>query len=157
MRPLPQRIRLEDSQRQVLEQWVRAHSTPQQVVKRCQIILQSAEGKSDKAIARQLGINRHTCRLWRERFVGSGIDSLWEIEPGRGRKVQLGLAQRIIEPLCRQSLKGKRIGARVSWPRSKESIPAPWRASGRSTNSNLIGKKISNSHGMGSSFKSCSM
>jgi hypothetical protein len=30
MRPLPQPIKLEDSQRQVLEQWVRAHSTPQQ-------------------------------------------------------------------------------------------------------------------------------
>ena len=107
MRPLPQRIRLEDSQRQVLEQWVRAHSTPQQVVKRCQIILQSAEGKSDKAIARQLGINRHTCRLWRERFVGSGIDSLWEIEPGRGRKVQLGLAQRIIEATLHTKPKGQ--------------------------------------------------
>jgi exonuclease VII small subunit len=55
MRPLPQQIKLEESQRQVLEQWVRAHSTPQQVVKRCQFILQSAEGKSDKAIGRQLG------------------------------------------------------------------------------------------------------
>src|SRR5215813_7513887 len=107
MRPLPQRIKLEDSQRQVLEQWVRAHSTPQQVVKRCEIILQSAEGKSDKAIARQLGINRHTCRLWRERFVGSGLDSLWEIEPGRGRKVQLGLAQRIIEATLHTKPKGQ--------------------------------------------------
>src|SRR6201993_3868855 len=62
MSPLPHHIKLEESQR---------HSTPQQVVKRCQIILQSAEGKSDKAIARQLGINRHTCRLWRE----------WNTEP----------------------------------------------------------------------------
>ena len=40
-----------------------AHSTPQQVAKRCQIILQSAEGKSDQAIAMELEINRHTCRL----------------------------------------------------------------------------------------------
>src|SRR5207244_11038954 len=46
---------------------VRAHSTPQQVVKRCQIILQSAEGKSDKAIARQLSINRHTCPIFLDR------------------------------------------------------------------------------------------
>src|ERR1700757_1249940 len=107
MRPLPQRIKLEDSQRQVLEQWARAHSTPQQVVRRCQIILQSAEGKSDKAIARQLSINRHTCRLWRERFVGCGVDSLWEIEPGRGRKVQLGLAQRIIEATLHTKPKGQ--------------------------------------------------
>ena len=107
MRPLPQRIKLEDSQRQVLEQWVRAHSTPQQVVKRCQIILQSAEGKSDTAIATQLGVNRHTCRLWRERFVSSGVDALWEIESGRGRKVQPGLAQRIIEATLHTKPKGQ--------------------------------------------------
>jgi putative transposase len=77
------------------------------VVKRCQIIVQSAEGKSDKTIARQLGINRHTCRLWRERFVRSGVDSLWEIEPGRGRKVQVGLAQRIIEATLHTKPKGQ--------------------------------------------------
>ena len=80
-----------------MEQWVRAHGTPQQVAKRCQIILQSADGKSDKAIARELGINRHTCRLWRERFVAAGVDALWEVEVGRGRKAQPGLARRIIE------------------------------------------------------------
>jgi transposase len=76
---------------------VRAHRTPQQVVKRCQIILRSAEGKSDEAIAKELDINRHTCRLWRERFASCGADCLWEVEAGRGRKSQAGLAQRIIE------------------------------------------------------------
>jgi hypothetical protein len=49
-----QSIKLEEEQRPLLEQWVRAHRTPQQVVKRCQIILRSAEGKSDEAIAREL-------------------------------------------------------------------------------------------------------
>ena len=76
---------------------MRAHGTPQQVAKRCQIILQSADGKSDKAIAKELDINRHTCRLWRERFAGCGVDCLWEVEAGRGRKSQAGLAQSIIE------------------------------------------------------------
>src|SRR5208337_3036432 len=36
-----QSIKLEEEQRQLLEEWVRAHRTPQQVVKRCQIILRS--------------------------------------------------------------------------------------------------------------------
>src|SRR5258708_39765949 len=92
-----QSIKLEEEQRQLLEEWVRAHRTPQQVVKRCQIILQSAEGKSDEAIAKELDINRHTCRLWRERFASCGADCLWEVEAGRGRKSQAGLAQRLIE------------------------------------------------------------
>src|SRR5271166_3515474 len=73
-----QSIKLEEEQRQLLEEWVRAHRTPQQVVKRCQIILRSAEGKSDEAIAKELDINRHTCRLWRERFASCGADCLWE-------------------------------------------------------------------------------
>ena len=90
-------IKLEEPQRQLLGEWVRAHGTPQQVAKRCQIILQSADGKSDKAIAKELDINRHTCRLWRERFAGCGVDCLWEVEAGRGRKSQAGLAQSIIE------------------------------------------------------------
>src|ERR1700736_279510 len=81
-------IKLEEPQRQLLEQWVRAHSTPQQVARRCRIILQSAEGKSDKAIAMELDINRHTCRLWRERFVECGVDCLWEVEAGRGAQVR---------------------------------------------------------------------
>src|SRR6202521_3944596 len=90
-------IKLEEPQRQLLEQWVRAHGTPQQVATRCRIILQSADGKSDKAIAMELDINRHTCRLWRERFAECGVDCLWEVEAGRGRKSEAGLAQRIIE------------------------------------------------------------
>jgi transposase len=83
-------IKLEEPQRQLLEQWVRAHGTPQQVATRCRIILQSAEGKSDQAIAMELDINRHTCRLWRERFAECGVDSLWEVEAGRGRKSEAG-------------------------------------------------------------------
>jgi hypothetical protein len=71
-----QSIKLEEEQRQLLEEWVRAHRTPQQVVKRCQIILRSAGGKSDEAIAKELDINRHTCRLWRERFASCGVDCL---------------------------------------------------------------------------------
>jgi DNA-binding NarL/FixJ family response regulator len=69
-------IKLEEPQRQLLEQWVRAHGTPQLVATRCRIILQSADGKSDKAIAMELGINRHTCRLWRKRFTECGVDCL---------------------------------------------------------------------------------
>src|SRR6202049_281953 len=111
-----QSIKLEEPQRQLLGGWVRAHSTPQQVAKRCQIILQSAEGKSDKAIAMELDINRHTCRLWRERFAASGVDCLWEVEAGRGR-------------------------ARARWLRCREFTPALWRESGRSTNSNLTDKR----------------
>jgi transposase len=84
-------------QRKALEHWVKAHGTPQQVVKRCRIVLRKADGLDDTAIASELGVNRHTCRLWRERFRAEGADVLWKVARGRGRKPREGLAQRIIE------------------------------------------------------------
>ncbi len=42
-------------------------------------------------------MNWHTCRLWRERFVAAGAQSLWAVAEGRGRKPQPGLAERIVK------------------------------------------------------------
>ncbi|MGH8336038.1 MAG: IS630 family transposase [Gammaproteobacteria bacterium] len=79
-------ITLPESARVELEQWVRAHHTPQQVSQRCRIILAAAEGEEDKTIAGDLGINTKTVSLWRGRFHKEGVDCLWEVAPGRGRK-----------------------------------------------------------------------
>jgi hypothetical protein len=37
-----------------------------------------------------LNINRKTVRLWRARFATEGLQALWEIAPGRGRKPTYG-------------------------------------------------------------------
>jgi transposase len=71
-------------------QWLTAHGTPQQVALRGRIVLAAAEGQSESAIARQLGTNRKTVRLWRTRFAAQGLESLWEVAPGRGRKPTYG-------------------------------------------------------------------
>jgi len=84
-------------QKELLLSWSHAHGTPQQVAKRCRIILLNDDGWSDGRIARELNINRHTCRLWRLRFAKEGAQSLWETAGGRGRKPQEGLSQRILE------------------------------------------------------------
>ena len=90
-------VQLACDQQELLEAWVRAHGTPQQVVKRCQIVLGAHRGQSDVALAAELGVNRHTCRLWRERFLRGGPEGLWQVAPGRGRKPRAGLAQRIVQ------------------------------------------------------------
>ncbi|HNQ72471.1 MAG TPA: IS630 family transposase [Verrucomicrobiota bacterium] len=82
--------------KELLTHWCEAHATPQQVVKRCRIILQKAAGATDQEIAEEVGVNRHTCRLWRQRFVQAGPEGLWEIQSGRGRKPTAGLAEKII-------------------------------------------------------------
>jgi transposase len=90
-------VAVESSQRELLQQWLRAHGTPQQVAKRCRIILLNDDGWSDIRIAKELALNRHTCRLWRQRFAKEGAESLWEIAEGRGRKVRADLSREIIE------------------------------------------------------------
>jgi transposase len=81
---------LKEADAQQLRQWVSAFGTPQQVALRSRIVLAAAEGQSDNAIARGLAVNRKTVRLWRERFVEQGLDSMWEVAPGRGRKPSYG-------------------------------------------------------------------
>jgi len=79
-------LTLSEDQQSQIEQWLAAMGTPQQVALRCRIVLASARGDSEAAIASELQINRKTVRLWRERFQHGGSKGLWEIAPGRGRK-----------------------------------------------------------------------
>ena len=46
-----------------LEQWIRAGSTPQQVVLRAKMILAGAKGQGDKAIAEELKVHRFSVGL----------------------------------------------------------------------------------------------
>lgn len=83
-------LTLSPSDREEIERWLNAHGTPQQVGLRSRIVLAAAEGQSDSGIARQLEINRKTVMLWRARFAEQGVDSLWEVAAGRGRKAVYG-------------------------------------------------------------------
>jgi len=83
-------LTLNSSQQQQIGQWLSAHGTPQQVALRCRIVLAAAEGQSESAIARQLETNRKTVSLWRTRFMEHGLEGLWQIGPGRGRKTTYG-------------------------------------------------------------------
>ena len=85
-----------------------AFGTPQQVVLRSRIILAAAEGQSDNGIAGRLGVNRKTVTLWRDRFNQEGLDGLWEVAPGRGRKPTYGQEkiQSIVDATLRTKPKG---------------------------------------------------
>src|SRR6266581_132444 len=73
-------------ERQKIQQWIAAHGTPQQVALRCRIVLAATAGESNVAIAERLSVNRNTVIRWRQRFAEEGLDGLWDIAPGRGRK-----------------------------------------------------------------------
>jgi transposase len=98
-----------DVDREKLTRWIAAHGTPQQVALRCRIVMAAATGKSDLAIARELSVNRHTVTLWRNRFETEGLDGLWDIAPGRGRKPRYGTDK--IAAIVEATLQTKPAGA----------------------------------------------
>jgi len=69
-----------------LQRWLAALGTPQQVALRGRIVLALAAGETESKVAVENQVNRKTVRLWRERFSSGGLQALWEIAPGRGRK-----------------------------------------------------------------------
>lgn len=87
-------LEMSPEQRRTIETWVRAQNTPQSVAVRARIALLAADGRSNRSIAREVGVSRPTVILWRERFRQGGPTALTEIAPGRGRPVMYG-AERV--------------------------------------------------------------
>jgi hypothetical protein len=105
-------------QRALLTEWVRAHGTPQQMVKCCRRVSQADQGLSDVEIAPDPEFNRHTCRLWRKRFPSEGAASLWQIAEGRGRKPQPGLTERTVEAIPTDNIGSRSLAIRSFCRRS---------------------------------------
>jgi len=68
--PKPPEVVLSAEERRDLEGLVRAHRTPQQVALRARIVLAAAQGLNNTQIARRLGVDADTVRLWRMRWLG---------------------------------------------------------------------------------------
>lgn len=83
-------LALSTDQEKQLNQWSAAMGTPQQIALRCRIVLGAASGRAEVEIAADNEVDRKTVRLWRERFRIEGLESLWKIAPGRGRKATYG-------------------------------------------------------------------
>ena len=117
-----------------IEEWLAAMGTPQQVALRCRIIREAGRGQPEAAIAAALGIHRNTVRLWKGRFAQKGLQGLWEIAPGRGRKATYTAEQ--VKQVIDQTLQSKPKGSThwscrrmaESQPMSKSTISNLWRS-----------------------------
>src|SRR5213592_5277637 len=69
-------------QKNQLEYWVRAPSTPQKIVLRARICLLAHGGLPNRRIAQALKTTRPTVLLWRKHFLKAGAAGL-EHEPPR--------------------------------------------------------------------------
>lgn len=89
--PVPRapQVSLADDEQRHLESIVRAHSTPQALSFRCQLILRAAaaDRPSNLQVAKELHCNRHTVGRWRSRYLKQGLRGLQDApRPGRPRR-----------------------------------------------------------------------
>jgi transposase len=107
MAHLQSSIYMHETDQRTLSDWISAHNTPQQVVLRSRIILLSEKRMPDTQIASTLSVSRHTCRLWRSKYIQYGPKGLWEIAPGRGKKPNTRKVNKIIKATLQTKPKGQ--------------------------------------------------
>lgn len=69
--PKPITIILSNLQQKILEKIIKRHQTPQQLVKRSQLILLMAQGKNNQQAANEMGLCQDTAKRWRNRWLAS--------------------------------------------------------------------------------------
>ena len=91
-------LQIDAKQQKQLEALVNSGRTPQKIVRRAQIVLQAAIGRSNYAVAKELGTTRRIVLLWRHRFKQAGVSGLMKDAPRPRRK------SRLIPEQCRPPL-----------------------------------------------------
>jgi len=88
---------LSDEDREALEGWVGRRTSAQALALRARIVLLSAEGLSNQAIAKRLEVTGQTVGKWRQRFIERGLGGLLD-EPrvGAPRTVSDEQVERVI-------------------------------------------------------------
>jgi transposase len=95
-RPLTE-LSITEEQRGVLENWARRPKTAQALAVRARIILACAEGQPNKMVAKQVRVTQQTVSKWRSRFLGKGLEGLWdEPRPGTPRKVSDAEVEKVL-------------------------------------------------------------
>ena len=87
--PIAPQVTLAGDAQSRLASVVRAHSTPQALAFRCQVILRAAapDRPSNLQVAKELHCNRHTVGRWRHRYLAQGLSGLQDApRPGRPRR-----------------------------------------------------------------------
>src|SRR5699024_5987787 len=79
-----QPLALTDDERATLTRWARRAKSTQALATRSKIVLASAEGLTNVAVAAKCGVEPHTVARWRKRFLEHRLDGLVD-EPRPGR------------------------------------------------------------------------
>jgi len=82
--PRPPEVTLTDRPRALLERLVRRATGPQRLVQRARLVLAAADGLNDTQIARRVGLDVDTVRVWRDRWLAAAPDLAAAATPGEG-------------------------------------------------------------------------
>lgn len=106
-RPKKAEIVLSERERADLESLARSRSLPHGLVRRAEIVLASAGGETNKAIAERLGLTGATVGHWRKRYLSFGLVGLYgEQRPGRPRVHDDEAVAALLEKVLREKPEG---------------------------------------------------
>ena len=126
-------LELTDAEREQLVRWERRRKSSQALALRSRIVLECAEGRSNKDVARECGVSAPTVGKWRRRFCELRLDGLSD-EPRPGRPPTITAEQ--VEEVLVATLESMPENA-THWSRakmaersglSKSTIGRIWRA-----------------------------
>jgi transposase len=129
-------ITLSDAERKALESWSRGRSTQARRVLRAKIVLMASEGKTNEAIAVELGTSKPTVGRWRTRFARLRTAGIEKDAPRPGRTP--ALAAKTVDLIVRKTTREKPAGA-THWSTrtmakavgvSKDTVQRVWVAHG---------------------------
>lgn len=135
--PVMPPVELTEAEAETLKGWARRRKTEQALALRARIVLACAEGKTNSAVAEQLGTSRETVGKWRSRFVQDGLDGLTDARrSGRPRMVTDDQVNEVIARTLEQMPSGATHWSTRSMAQhsglSQSSVSRIWRAFGLS-------------------------
>jgi len=81
-------LSLTGEQRRTLEGWTRRRTSAHGLAQRARMVLMSAEGQPNSAVAERVGVTPQTVGKWRRRFLAEGVSGLLdEPRPGTPRRI----------------------------------------------------------------------
>ena len=128
-------LTLTEDQRRQLASMANSRSLSHSLAQRARIVLLSAEGQSNMAIARTIGLHRVTVATWRERFRKQGLMGLYdELRPGGPRSIEdkqiVALIKKTIDTRPRNGTHWSCRSMAVQTSLSKSTVQRVWKAFG---------------------------
>ena len=100
-------LKLNDEAKKQLEVMANSRSLPYAQVRRAQIILLSAQGLTNTAIAKQVGLSIKMVGTWRQRFIDQGLMGLYDQpKPGAPRTIDDEQVAMLIQKTLNSKPKG---------------------------------------------------